>query len=66
MIQETIKINIPETSSFSNREKHVNTEIQKNIDLYNSRGFTVFSYDVLNKTNTYASVKFNLKRMIGA
>lgn len=66
MIKETIKINIPETTSFSQREKHINTEIQKSIDLYNSRGFTVLNYEVINKTNTYASVKFNLKRMIGA
>lgn len=66
MITETVKINIPSTSDFSKREKHINVEIQKQIDLFNSQGLIVLSHEIANKTNTYASVKFKLKKMVGA
>lgn len=66
MIKETIKIEMPLTESFSVREKHINVEIQKTIDKYNSIGFVVLNHEILNKTNTYASVRFSLKKMVGA
>lgn len=66
MITETVKINIPPASDFSKREKHINVEIQRQIDLFNSQGLIVLSHDIANKTNTHASVKFKLKKMVGA
>lgn len=66
MIKETIKIEIPFAESFSAREKHMNVEIQKAIDRYNSIGLIVINHEIVNKTNTFASVKFNLKKMVGA
>ena len=61
---ETIKIDLKGSKDFSDREKKINTEIQKHIDFLNSRGFIVIRYDVTNKSNTYAAVKFSLKRMV--
>jgi hypothetical protein len=64
MIKETLKIKIKEGLDFNKREKYVNTEIQKTIDLYNSDGFVVIDHQIANKTNTYATVNFFLKKMI--
>jgi hypothetical protein len=65
MINETFKINYKEAiTDYSKRERFINTEIQKHMDLYNSKGFIVLEYTILNKTNAYASVNFKLKRMI--
>jgi len=66
MIKQTVKINIPSGSDFSKRERHINVEIQKQIDLFNSQGLIVLNHEIANKTNTYASVKFILKKMVGA
>lgn len=51
-------------SDFSRREKYINTQIQKNIDLFNHNGFVVLEHKVLTKNNAYASVEFKLKRMV--
>jgi hypothetical protein len=50
---------------FSRREKFVNTQIQKNIDLFNHNGFIVLEHNILTKNDSYASVEFKLKRMVG-
>jgi hypothetical protein len=61
MIQETIKIQINKpNATFSEREKYINTEIQKIIDSYNNKGFNVLSHSVKNKTNSFATVEFDL------
>jgi len=64
MTKETLKITIKENLDFNRREKFVNTEIQRAIDLYNANGFVVIDHKILNKTNTYATVSFNLKKMV--
>lgn len=64
MNKETLKIVIKENLDFNKREKFINTEIQRAIDLYNSNGFVVVNHNILNKTNTYATVSFNLKKMV--
>jgi hypothetical protein len=50
--------------SLNEREKSINTQIQKAIDVYNSNGFIVLEHKVVNKTNTHASVNFTLKKMV--
>lgn len=62
---DTVKIQLKPASSFNERERMINVEIQKTIDLFNSKGYTVINHDVANKTDSYATVKFTLKRMIG-
>ena len=52
-------------NDFSKREKIVNTQIQKNIDLFNHNGFIVLEHKVLTKNDAYASVEFKLKKMVG-
>jgi hypothetical protein len=64
MIKDIVKINLTKNASFAAREKEINVQIQKNIDLYNSRGYIVLEHSVLNKTDSYASVNFSLKRML--
>lgn len=62
---DTVKIQLKSASPFNERERMINVEVQKAIDLYNSKGYTVLSHEVANKTDSYATVKFTLKRMIG-
>lgn len=64
MIKETLKFNISKEKTLNEREKAINTQIQKAIDLYNSRGFIVLEHKVINKTNTHATVGFTLKGMV--
>jgi hypothetical protein len=65
LMKETVKIKLNKDGlNFSDREKFFNTEIQKTIDLYNSRGFIVIEHNVLNKTSLYCSVEFVIKQMV--
>ena len=64
MIKETIKFDISKEKTLNGREKSINTQIQKSIDLYNSRGWIVLEHRVINKTNTHATVGFTLKKMV--
>lgn len=64
MTKETLKIAIKENLDYNRREKFINTEIQRAIDLYNSNGYVVVNHNIVNKTNTYATVSFSLKKMI--
>lgn len=66
MIKDTVKINLTKNASYGAREKEINVQIQKQIDLYNSRGFIVVSHSVLNKTDSHATIAFSLKRMLGS
>jgi hypothetical protein len=66
MIKETTKINLTKNASFGAREKEINVQIQKQIDIYNSRGFIVINHSVLNKSDSHASVSFSLKKMLGS
>jgi hypothetical protein len=61
-----IKINIPEklNSNFNFREKHINIEIQKNIDSYNDKGYMVVEKSILNKTSTHATVRFMVQKLV--
>ena len=66
MITETVVIKIKDGNlSFSDRERIVNTEILKQIDSFKSKGFIVIDHNILNKTNSHATVNFSLKRMVG-
>ena len=64
---ELVKITLPQGPevTFNSRERKINTEIQKLIDSYNKRGFTVVERDIIHKTNTHATVKFILQKLIG-
>jgi hypothetical protein len=68
MITEIVKIPLENTinSSFNSREKKINTEIQKLIDSYGNRGFTVVNREITTKTSTHAAVKFTLQKMFRA
>jgi hypothetical protein len=64
MIKEQVKIEIKNQNlSFGDRERLINTEIQKIIDSYNKRGFNVLSHTLQNKTGSFASVNFDLLKM---
>lgn len=65
MIKDIIKINLTKNAPFSAREKEINVQIQKNIDLYNSNGYIVLEHSVLNKTDSHATINFSLKKMVG-
>jgi hypothetical protein len=65
-ITHTIKIDLKPNISFSQREKTINEEIQRNIDILNSRGLITVSHSVLNKNESFATVNFNLTKMFGA
>jgi hypothetical protein len=65
-IKHTIKINLKPNISFSQREKTINEEVQRNIDLLNSRGFITVSHSVVNKNEKFATVSFDLTKMFGA
>ena len=66
MQSQIIKIHFDKIlSDFSKREKFVNTQIQKHIDLFNHNGFIVLENKTLNKSDGYASVEFKLKKMVG-
>ena len=68
MITETVKITLPNNlnSTFNSRERHLNVEIQKVIDSYNKKGYTVVDHEAIHKTGTHATVKFNIQNMISA
>jgi hypothetical protein len=64
-MKEIVKIKTKkENMSYSEREKFINTEIQKTIDLYNQRGFIVIEHNVLNKASMHTSVEFTIKQMV--
>lgn len=66
MIKDIVKINLTKNSSFAAREKEINVQIQKNIDLFNSKGYIVLEHSVSNKTDSHANIIFSLKRMVGS
>lgn len=65
-ITELVKINLPSglNTDFNSRERHLNVEIQKLIDSYNNRGYTVVEKNPINKTATHATVKFVVQKLI--
>jgi hypothetical protein len=65
-LTHTIKIDLKPNSSFSQREKTINEEIQRNIDLLNSKGLITVSHSVLTKNESFATVSFSLTKMFGA
>jgi hypothetical protein len=63
--KDLIKIEFKKPNlSFSDREKYINTEIQRIIDNYNSSGYVVLEHKTLNKSGGFASVEFSLKKMV--
>lgn len=66
MIKEIVKIQMPNKNlNFSEREKFINTELQKIIDAYNKKGFTVVNHSILNKGGSNVSFQFNLVKFLG-
>jgi hypothetical protein len=65
-ITELVKIDIPTgiNVSFNDRERSLNVEIQRLIDLYNEDGYTVVEKTPVNKTSTHATVKFVIQKLI--
>jgi hypothetical protein len=66
-IKETqlVKIPLPDNANttFRDREKHMNVEIQKCIDEYNKKGYMVIEKTAVNKTSTHATIKFIVQRI---
>jgi hypothetical protein len=63
--KELVKVEIEKTNlSFSERERTINTEIQRKIDNYNSSGFVVIEHNIINKSASSATVEFSLKKMV--
>jgi hypothetical protein len=64
MIKEIVKIEIKNQNlTFGDRERFINTEIQKVIDSYNKRGFNVINHSLQNKSANFATVNFDLVEM---
>lgn len=64
MIKEIVKIEITNQNlSFGDRERYINTELQKVIDSYNKRGYNVLSHSLQNKSASFATVSFDLVEM---
>jgi len=59
-----IKINFTPKLSFSAREKFLNQEIQRNIDILNEKGYITLSHTVKNKNESFATVIFSLQKII--
>ena len=64
-INHNLRIEFKPKSSFSQREKTLNEELQRNIDLLNSRGYITLSHAVANKNEKFASVNLVLQKMFG-
>lgn len=63
--KDLVKIDISKpNSSFADRERTINTQIQKKIDNYNSSGFFVVEHNIINKSGSSATVEFSLKKML--
>lgn len=61
-----LKVDFKPKLSFSQREKHLNEEILRNIDILNSRGFITLSHSVASKNDKVAVVNFKLQKMISS
>jgi hypothetical protein len=48
--------------SYGEREKYMNVEIQKQIDLFNQQGYGVMEKTPINKTASTASIKFVIQK----
>jgi hypothetical protein len=62
----TFKVNFQPKQSFAQRERHLNQEVQKHIDLLNSRGLIALNHTITNKNDKFATVIFSLQKMVGA
>ncbi len=63
--KDLVKIDINKPNlSFSERERTINTQIQKKIDNYNTLGYFVVEHNVVNKSGSSATVEFSLKKMV--
>jgi len=62
----TFKVNFQPQQSFAQRERFLNGEIQKHIDILNSRGLITLNHTITNKNDRFATVVFSLKKMVGA
>jgi len=65
-LTHTLKIPFKTNSSFSQREKTINEEIQRNIDILNGKGLITVSHTVINKNEKFATVSLSLTKMFGA
>jgi chorismate synthase len=63
-IKAIVKIELKPNSSFNQRERTINEQVQKNIDSFSSKGYITISHKINNKTEKFASVEFILQPMI--
>lgn len=65
---EVVRIDLPNTpnSNFNTRERTLNVEVQKVIDAYNRKGFVVVDREIIHKSATHASIRFDVQRMLSA
>jgi len=64
IINQIVKIELKDNQTFAQRQKFLNESIQKNIDNFNERGFITISHSILNKSDKFASVNFQLQKML--
>jgi Asp-tRNA(Asn)/Glu-tRNA(Gln) amidotransferase B subunit len=65
MIKETrvLKVPLKPNSTFGERERTINFEIQKQIDALKNTGVNVLEHTIINKTDSYATINIvTLKR----
>jgi hypothetical protein len=65
-LNHIFKVEFKPTATFSQRERKVNEEIQRNIDILNSQGLITLSHSVINKNEKFATVSLSLTKMFGA
>jgi len=67
IINEIVKIPFNKQNlTFGQRKKILHEGIQKQIDLYNSRGWVTIAHKVNVETANHASVQFTVQQMIKA
>lgn len=64
IIKHIVKIEFKPNQTMSAREKTINENIQKHMDILNEKGFITISHKVINKNDKFASVELTTQQMI--
>lgn len=62
-VTEKIELPAKPSTTFSERERHLNVTIQKKLDEFRRNGFNVSDHKVVNKSVNSATVSFTVQRM---
>jgi hypothetical protein len=66
IFKEIVKIPLTQDRNFNQREREINQEVQRQIDFFNARGYITESHEISHRSDVFASVTFNLRKMVGA